>query len=205
VIGIVRRLEIAAHRGTDAQRAKVTGADADAIEALGLGPTADGGLPTVGNREGVERTIPLGNFAIGVKRHVGARPVGNIPDHHDPIRLRVRQRRKQNGIHRAENRGIGADAEREREDGDGSEAGRFAQVAKGVTNILHQRFKEVRSARLAAFFFDLVGASEFETRAPPRFRERHASLNEFLSLPLEMKSQLVVEFVLNSLAPKQCT
>jgi hypothetical protein len=51
----------------------------------------------------------------------------------------------------------------------------------------------------------LVSAAEFETRAPPRFRERHAASNEFLDLLLEMKSQLVVEFVLNSLAPKQCT
>jgi hypothetical protein len=49
----------------------------------------------------------------------------------------------------------------------------------------------------------LVGAAEFETRAPPRFRERHAASNEFLDLLLEMKSQLVVEFVFDCVAPKQ--
>ena len=41
-----------------------------------------------------------------------------VPDEHQPVGVRVRQRPQQHLVEQAENRGVGADAERQRQDGD---------------------------------------------------------------------------------------
>ena len=80
--------------------------------------------------------VPLRNFAIGVKRHFGARSLIGVPNHHDPAWLRVRQRLHKNGIHGAEDRSVGADAQRQCEHGDGSEAWSFRQHANAKSEVL---------------------------------------------------------------------
>jgi hypothetical protein len=51
----------------------------------------------------------------------------------------------------------------------------------------------------------LVSAAEFEARAAPSFRERQAGPNEFLDVLLEVKAQLVIEFIFEGVAVKQRT
>src|SRR2546430_897970 len=63
------------------------------------------------------------------------------PGRHDldePVRSGVRQRLEQHGVDRAEDGGIGADAEREREHGDEREAGASREGADRVPEILEQ-------------------------------------------------------------------
>ena len=52
--------------------------------------------------------------------------------------MRERQRPEQHRVDDAEDGGVHADAEREREDDDGSEAGPAAQHAQRVSNILEE-------------------------------------------------------------------
>ena len=54
---------------------------------------------------------------------------------HEPIGIGVRQRPEQDGVDHTKDGGVRPDAERKREDGDESEAGRFAQLAKSETEI----------------------------------------------------------------------
>src|SRR5947207_1402264 len=72
---------------------------------------------------------------------------------------------KQNGVDDGEDRGVGADAERECKQRDASEAGVLAETAETVANILPKSFEEVNATRLAAVFLDLGVAAEFEANA----------------------------------------
>jgi hypothetical protein len=58
----------------------------------------------------------------------------------DAIRLTIRQRAQDHRINDAEDGGGCADAERQSQNRNQSESGRFAQLAKGVANILEDRF-----------------------------------------------------------------
>ena len=60
-----------------------------------------------------------------------------LPEHHQPLRLRERQRLEQQGVDDAEDGGIGADAERQGDDGDRGESWARLQHADGVPDILH--------------------------------------------------------------------
>jgi hypothetical protein len=108
-------------------------------------------------------------------------------------------------MYHVENRGVGADAEGEREDGDSGEARGFPQHAQGVADVPGRGFEEVHAARLAAFLFELIDSAEFETSAAASFQERQAGLNELFDLLVEVKAQFVVEFVFDGTTPEQGT
>jgi len=59
---------------------------------------------------------------------------------------------QQQGIRHAEDRRIGADAERESENHDRGEAGRLAKHAKRMADVLKQRFEEREAASFAVLF-----------------------------------------------------
>ena len=57
------------------------------------------------------------------------------PNDHEALCVRVRQRAQQHGVDHAEDRGAGADAERDRHGGDRGEPQVLAQSARGVGEI----------------------------------------------------------------------
>ena len=61
-------------------------------------------------------------------------------DEHDPVRILVRKRTEKHAFHRAEDRRVRPDADRERQDGDRHESRRAAQRPNGVAQVLDQRF-----------------------------------------------------------------
>src|SRR5206468_2889576 len=60
-----------------------------------------------------------------------------LPEGHQPVRFRIRQRLEQHAIDDAEDRRVRPDAEREREHGHGGEAGDFQQLTNGVAKVVH--------------------------------------------------------------------
>ena len=68
-------------------------------------------------------------------------------DFDEAIGRGIRQRAQQHGVERAEDRGVGADPEREREDGDGREAGAAAEQAKADHRVLLDLAGEFESRR----------------------------------------------------------
>jgi len=62
-----------------------------------------------------------------------------FPDPDQAFGLGIRQRSEKDGVDDAENRGVGADADSERDDGDGGEAEVRAQGAEGVPEVLKER------------------------------------------------------------------
>ena len=61
-----------------------------------------------------------------------------FPDDHELLGVGIRERPKQDGVDDREDGGVGADAEGERYDGDGSEAGVFEEHAGAVTEVMQQ-------------------------------------------------------------------
>ncbi len=69
-----------------------------------------------------------------------------LPHDVQPVQPFHRQRPEQHRVDQAEDRRVGADAERQRDDGEDREARRRAQRAPGVSQILQQAFHRFRSS-----------------------------------------------------------
>src|SRR5207248_5639462 len=94
-------------------------------------------LPGSHHRERLKGMTPFQQLAISAERDVEARAVcAEIPDHRHLFSVRIWQRLEQNRIHRTEDSSAGADAERQREDGNQSEAGLLQQHSYAITQVL---------------------------------------------------------------------
>jgi hypothetical protein len=100
--------------------------------------------------------------------------VADGPDVDETIGVAERLGAKEGGIHQAKDGGVGTDAEREGENGDGGEGGGFAEGAGAEAEILEEGFEESDAAGVATFFFGAFEASEFELGAAERFVARDA-------------------------------
>lgn len=74
-------------------------------------------------------------------------PLRRLPDHDQAVRVRVGEPAQEDGVHDAENRCGGADAEGEREEHDGRESRAPAEGAKGEAEVLENCFEHTRDGR----------------------------------------------------------
>ena len=81
-----------------------------------------------------------------------------FPHADDSLGMRIGERLEQDGIHKTENRGVGADAERQSQHGDGGEAGRFAQL------------KAAEGRKLAGQIANLIEPPGFTGKQPGEIR-----------------------------------
>ena len=124
------------HHAQDSEegRAHLGAFEADGSPAAGQGDAAavEGGQ----RLERLRRRLHVQE----VLRRVDA-GVTSLPDlrhHHQPIRLLEGQRPEQDGVHHAEYRAVGADAEGEGRDGDEREAGRLPEPTERIDEVLPQ-------------------------------------------------------------------
>src|SRR5215469_16757758 len=127
------------------------------------------------------------------------------PSSQQLFRIWIRERIQQNRIKHAKDRRVGADPECERQHRASGKRGRVKQGASAVMQVLHQRLNQADTASLAALILDLIESAKLQPGATRGFSFAHSRLHIFLSLSLEMKAQLVVEFVLCGRAPHQST
>ncbi len=111
------------------------------------------------------------------------------------------QRLEQDAVDHAEDRGVGADAERKGDDGDHGEQGLMAQRTQRVAKVLSQHAQSLRAAHPAEP--PLVGGSthapkmveiaEAPERFEPRRLRRHAAGDQLLDDFFEMKAELLLD------------
>src|SRR5277367_3008520 len=77
----------------------------------------------------IVQEVGRGNSAVIAERAIPPGP-------YEARRIFERERAQQDGVHDAEDGGVGADAEGKSEDGDGREAGRFRERADGIFQVL---------------------------------------------------------------------
>ena len=115
-----------------------------------------------------------------------------LPNHHQAVRSGEWERTQQHGVHHAENRGGGADAECEYGDGGDGEGRRFAQRADGEPRVARHTFQRAPAPGFAGGLADLREVAEIA----PRARGVLPALAAQLRFLLQVKAQFFVEFAL---------
>src|ERR1044072_3806905 len=132
--------ESATESGRDPNRFEEIAIDRDAIHFLRF---THAGQHRPGAAVGGDRAEAA---ALGTEiEHVGQRftlarirtTLSRAPDIYELLRMRIGQGAQQHGIDHAEDRAVGANAERERRDRNDAEAGRLQQHAERVSEITH--------------------------------------------------------------------
>ena len=114
-----------------------------------------------------------------------------------------RKHAQANRIQQLENRRIGADAEGQGYDRDGSEARIPLQLAGAVAEILPEDFERAESPQLAAGFFEPGDVAELAAGSVGSFVRRNALLAQFPLTHGEVKLHLVVQVAVKLAAPDQ--
>jgi hypothetical protein len=76
------------------------------------------------------------------------------------IRLGIGQRPQQDAVDDAEDGGVGADAERDGQDGDDRKSGGVTNQSQRITNVLHERPQSAQRLNLAARFLRRLDAAD---------------------------------------------
>ena len=97
---------------------------------------------------------------VPIRNRVGTALSTAVTKQHQFARILNRQRPKHDGIYQRKNSRVGPDAQRQRQQRDRREPGRFAQLPKPETHVLPQVFEPQRSAALAAILFCLFHAAK---------------------------------------------
>ena len=106
--------------------------------------------------------------------------------------MRVGQRAQQHGVDDAEDRGIGADAERQGQQDDGGVGRVLSQVAERESDVLRHHVDRAHAPRLATVVLDQGDAAEVLTGRVARRVGRHPAGDERLGLELEMVAEFGV-------------
>ena len=138
---VVLLREGAAGDGTDAEHGEVLVRHLLAGDRLGLRVAGERRTPAGDDRDLLEEAgfAPPVGVVAGRGPFVGrtaARPQV-LPDHHEPLRMRIGQRPEQDGVDDGEHRGVGADAERDRQDRDRGEPAGLEDGPDGIREVLN--------------------------------------------------------------------
>ena len=110
----------------------------DALRLAGVARQVRAVARVVGRDVGcrTQRVAQVPHFGLGNRVLRDALSRKPAPDLHELLRAVEGERTQQHRVDHAEDDGVGADAERQREHGDGGEAGRLGQHANGVSKVL---------------------------------------------------------------------
>ncbi len=132
------RQKRAADLRSDTEQRKQAGRDHRPFDALRTTVAGEVESQRVVRGELLEGVAPIAIVHVlagGRRDLVDSGPMQIAPDHHQPVRVPIRQRAQDHAIHHREDRGVGADAESEREEHHRGEALVLAQRAERVAHI----------------------------------------------------------------------
>src|ERR1700747_1793778 len=115
----------------------------------------------------------------------------------DFLRIANRQRGPQRRVEERKYRSVGSDAERESQDGNGGEAGRFAQDAQTVAQILPARLHKKLPAASANDFLRNFETTAFQAHGAKRLRVAHPLLHLFGGLHLQVGAKLLLQLLVD--------
>jgi hypothetical protein len=174
----------------------------------GYGDVAAGELPVTGSGEGVVAgdvgeglVLALeGLDGVGGVGGAGRSALGDLGNDTDQTAgLGEREWAEKECIHDGEDDDVGADAEREDQDGDDGKAAVVKKRAEGVTDVLQ---KDVEGGQAAGFAVGLRGlrdAAETDECLAASFAGRHAALDVFLDRHGEVRRHFFREVVVEGL------
>ena len=125
-----------------------------------------------------------------------------LPDVHDGLGIRIRQRPQQHAVDDAEHRRVGADAQGEDTHHRGGEAGLAAQPAGGVAHVPPEVVQPAPAPDVARAFPNQRRIAQLPPRGPARLRLGDACVTQALTLQLEMEPQFLLQVLLRLTAPE---
>ena len=142
---VVSRVDLSTERRDDAEHAEQARAHGSARDPLGIRAAGQRQAAILDGDERVEGgrlALPVEEVAVRRRRPAAARGAPHRPGIHEAIGIAERQRLDERRVHDAEHRRVGADAERQAEDGQAGQHGRPAQRAERVANVLGEGIHE---------------------------------------------------------------
>ncbi len=115
------------------------------------------------------------------------------PEHKQTVSFVVWERLENDGIDDAEDGSIGADAEREREDGHGGNQRVSPKESTGVSKILNERLDRWKPSPVAILFLNLFNAAELLQRSGARVDWIHSVRDFLLDLQLDVRPDLIIQ------------
>jgi hypothetical protein len=129
--------------------------------------------------------------------------VAYLLDHHQPVRMRVRQRLEQDGIHRTEDGGRCANAERQRKNADERKTWIVEQLARGIAQIGGKRSEEAFPSGGAHLFSNISWIAEPKPGGALRIAGRESAFLERSSGMFEVILHLIGNIPVGGLPPYQ--
>ena len=93
-----------------------------------------------------------------------------LPQHDEPVWMGERKGPEECGVHQAEHRAVGADAEREDDDCDNGETGRAPQRSRGVAEVAPDRHAALDGPRAARLVPGLKPCATYSTEVAQPFK-----------------------------------
>ena len=121
----------------------------------------------------------------------------------EAIRVAIRQRAEEHGVHDAEDRGVGADAEREGEHRDGGEALVATHVAQAVPDVADQTLERGHPALVALGLLHGLDGAEAPERVSAGVVRREAGRHGVAFGQLEVGPHVLVELAIQPIALEQ--
>jgi hypothetical protein len=119
------------------------------------------------------------------------------------FRIRERQWPPELRFEHAEDRSVGADAERQSEDDYDAESGILTENASSEAKITQESFNDWQAAAFAPSFFRLFEAAEFNESLAAGFLRRHSRANVVFDVKLEMAFQFRGELAFSARLTKE--
>ena len=210
----VRGSERAPHERLHAERGEVVVRDELAVDPLLIGggrilirpAREDPDRPARGDEVGHGAAAVAAIEVLGIGKEVlnVAAGAAGEPALESDERVAVpdRQRPPGDGVERAEDRDVEADAQRQRQDRDDRESGGAAQHARRVDCVPRRRFEERQTASFAPTLFQLGDAAERHQRGAARLGRRHPAPQIPLDQELDVRPHLLVELIVEAAAPQ---
>jgi hypothetical protein len=208
-IAIVLRQEYAPCGRRDAEQRKVVArheADADVVDlgrpraGRGRHRHAHGGF-SGGRHDAGEHLLPRGEIAVHGKGHECRFTAGG-GDLDQRARILHRQRLERERVEEGEDRGVGADAERQREDGRRRERGRLPQRPHGVLHVGKEDLQAHAGAHVANRVLHGLAAHR-HARGAPGVGIAHPLRREAIPQRVLGGAQLLVQLALDRGLAKQ--
>ncbi len=119
------------------------------------------------------------------------------------LRLLVVERLEHDAVDDAEDRAVGADAQRDGDDGDDRVSRRAAELPQTVPEVLHDGLEQDAAALVAHRVLELLDAARLQPREATRLGRVDARRDLLLRQELDVRAQLLVEIALDLLARDQ--
>jgi hypothetical protein len=120
----------------------------------------------------------------------------------EPFRFSEWQRPQQDSIYQAENRGVGAQPERQHGNRCERESGAFPDLAKGKAQIAPEVLDERETAAFPVVLLDLRDASELAAGGVLRVLQGHALVDESISQQSQMFADFLFKLSIKTLTLK---